>query len=169
MQTTTLKPVEKISPPYSGAPDPPAETKRPALKVAGALKEKPVKVTKTKAAELKEALEKRQLGDTSPVKPKLDGNANGVKFSRKGKAAKPTKPAEQLEIKIKVGPPKDKIGKAAVRLKKAVDELDSATDEKGAAVENLVKAMQKANGSGTRWPAWRLSWCISVQRTRSKW
>lgn len=124
----------------------------PAVKPTKPKKEKVKKVlTKSKAAELKESLERRQLGDKTPVVSKDDKKAKTHgKAKTKAVLAKLSKPKanDQLDMvdtgKLKVAAPTDKISKAAQRLKKAIDCLEVATDEKGASVENLVKAMRKA-------------------------
>lgn len=110
-------------------------------------KDKPVKVSKSKAAELKEALEKRQLGDKSPATPKAS----------KKKAAKPAakvaikklKPkTAQLDMvtegKLLVPEPNSPLYKVGKRLSEVVEQETLIKDEKADAMQEVVKAMRKA-------------------------
>ena len=156
-----MKPIDNET---AGAPklppvkpmEPYAPQTKPALKVNGALVEKPVKkskpakLTRSKAAELKDAIEKGQVGKPDAVdKIKgvlLDGNTGKpVPAAKKEKGAKPKQLDMVDEKMVKLDQRRlGVLGKAGTRLAKAVTNLADMVEEKGKAMENMVKAMQKA-------------------------
>jgi hypothetical protein len=115
----------------NGAPDPTPKPKKPRAKKV---------LTKSKAAELKEMLEARQTGTKLP-EPKAEPKGKAtVKEMLKAQASGKAKQQELPGVKVKM----DKIGICAKRFKDSLEALELAQDEKGAAVEGLIKAMQKA-------------------------
>ena len=97
---------------------------------------KELKITKSKAAEIKEAIERGQIGATESA-PK-----------QKPAAKKLTPKTQQRDMitegKLMVPEPDSPLYKAGKRLAEAVEQEQLVKDEKGEALQEVIGAMRKA-------------------------
>lgn len=104
--------------------------------------EKAAKITKSKAAELKEALEKRQLGDTTATPKAKKGKATEQKPERH--IRKPKEEQRDLVDEGKLVVPTSPLYKAGKRLKDACIQEKLNDEEKAEAIADVLKCMKKA-------------------------
>lgn len=140
------EPRDLINIPPLTAQDTAAKSSKPAKPK----KDKPVKITKSAAAALKETLEKRSLGDKTPVAMKLGKNGKLSKADKKkveAAARKILKPKEEQRDLVNEGKlvvPTSPLYVAGKRLKDCCIQEKLNDDEKAEAIADVLKCMRKA-------------------------
>lgn len=86
------------------------------------------KVSKKKAAEIQDAIQRGQVGAPQPEQPETDAS----------------KKLKLRQAELANMPKPDKVGKAAEHFRDAVREADDAHEAKGEAADNLIRAMKSA-------------------------
>ena len=129
------------SPGISWGPDAPPPMNAPAVKPGKPVKPKKAdkKLAKSAAAELKDAMERGQVGapppELKPAKPKSER-----------RKLKPK--SQQIDLvtdgKMLVPEPDSPLYKAGKRLAEAVEQVDLAVDEKAEALQEVIKSMKNA-------------------------
>ena len=169
-----MKPTEEATAGHEWGPDSPPPVNAPVVKSEPASEPKPkrkakaIKVTKSKAAEIKEALEKGQVAGpdiTDKLNPDLKDGKTGkvvdVKLTKKGKLTKgskakvsdvvraamadkyPPKQVDMVDAKMIIVP-ESPLYKAGKKAKDIVAQEEMIKDAKAEAVAELLKAMRKA-------------------------